>query len=903
MRRLLVLLLTLAVAAGAFIANAERAVAQAQAGSFVDSLVFFEQPNAATALAQVSRGTAMQLYMFNLRTLADKLAALGDPNIWTVQTPGSVNDLWLNPVPHGTGISGYNPFQLQAVRRALNYLIDRDFIINEIYGGFGIPYISPWHSKMPEYRREAAFFQQLDLDFSYDPQRANTEITAALNTVSGMAKGTDGKWRYNGQLLTVKFVIRIEDIRFDIGNYVADQLEGIGFTVERDYSPGAEAFAKVYNGPPDTGIWHLYTEGFAFTSLVAWQDDWIAGFYTDFSGETVWELYDAPAALVTAANTLLNGQYTSLTERQGLIRTASQLAVQDGVRVWMVAENTVFIYNKAITSAVNDLMAGPWGLFTSRTARYATEGGQLLVGQPLHWNSQWNTYRGFTWLYDATQQRALTDPGVLFHPSTGLPIAIRTAFTVATAGPTSPTAIPAGALIYNATQASFQPVPSGTTAISKVTYNLTFGTWHDGTPVTMDDIWYTIANFHRREGGTDRARDPYNRTQIPVGTNPATQWPSQYPVGDIGAVDPRADSPVVNQWLGLFKGARQVDADTFELYADYWHVDNASIAYTMDIFPALPWQVHELQVQTVLDDETRLDENSAQTAGKPVVDLIRGATIGLMNADLPVLAAANHVPPASAAMGITTAEATARWAALDAFRLAHNHYYVSNGPFYLDVVNVGAKQSVMSRFDSYPFSADKWDTLLATAVPVASIANIPQVVPGLPTDIGIATTLLGVPTSNVQINYLIRNVGLDTTVLAGAPTSTGTGQWAIKMDQNTTAALIPGAHEVTVTVLGQELGVPVTVTRAFIVIPELVYFEQLLGQLEAQLGGLQDDLDTANDQLATANAQVAALSGQLTAALAVAVVAIIVSVVSIALGMRRGPRMKPPEEAGGGESM
>ena len=123
------------------------------------------------------------------------------------------------------------------------------------------------------------------------------------------------------------------------------------------------------------------------------------------------------------------------------------------------------------------------------------------------------------------------------------------------------------------------------------------------------------------------------------------------------------------------------------------------------------------------------------------------------------------------------------------------------------------------------------------------------------------------------------------------------------MDANTTGRLVPGAHEITATVLAGELGIPVGTARAFIVIPALVYFERLTGQLEAVISGLQDDLDTTNDQLASANAQVSALSGQLTAALALAVVAIIVGVVSIALGMRRGPRIKPPEEAGGGESM
>ena len=471
MRRLLVALLTMAVAFGALVANSERAVAQAPQGGFVDSIIFFEQPSAAVALQQVSQGTDMQIYMFNLRNLADKIAALSDPNIWTVQTPGSVNDLWVNPVPYAAGVDmpgpctgpGYNPFQLQQVRRALNYLVDRQFIINEIYGGFAIPYVSPWHSKLPEYRREAAFFTQLDRDFSFDQAKAASEITTALSGVAGITRDSVGKWQYLACPLTIRFTIRTEDIRLDIGNYVASLLEAVGFTVIRDYSIASAAFNRVYFGPPDQGTWNVYTEGFAFTSLVAWQDDWIAGFYQRFSGETVWDFYTPPQQLVDESNTLLNGEYTSLAQRQSLVKSSSRLAVEDGVRVWMVAENAVFIYNRRITAAVNDLLAGPWGPYTTRSARYGTPGGTLSIGQPIHFVSQWNLDRGFTWLYDATQQRALTDTGINYHPTTGLPVPYRATADIVSAGPCAPPpatpctnlTLPSGTKIYDTVAGQF----------------------------------------------------------------------------------------------------------------------------------------------------------------------------------------------------------------------------------------------------------------------------------------------------------------------------------------------------------------------------------------------------------------------------------------------------------------
>lgn len=908
MRRLLTLLMVLAMAFVALVATVDRAAAQGPVGTFVDRLIFFEQPNAATALQDVSRGTNMQMYMFNLRTLQDKLAALGDPNIWTVQTPGSVNDLFINPVQNSNlAVDGFNPFNLTAVRRAMNYLIDRNFIISEIYGGFGIPYISPWHSKMPEYRREATFFQQLDRDFSYDPNRATTEITNALNAVPGMAK-VSGLWKYNGIPVTIKFVIRIEDTRLDIGNYVAGLMEAQGFTVQRDYSPAAEAFNKVYFGPPNLNAWHAYTEGFAFTALVAWQDDWIAGFYQEFSGETIWcpggvrapDCYTPPKQLVDDSNKLLNGQYLSLAERQNLIKSGSRLAVEDGVRVWMVAENAVFIYNRRIDKAVNDLMAGPWGLYTGRSARFATPGGSLFVGQPVHWNSQWNTFRGFTWLYDATQLRSLNDPGVYLDPHTGLPEDIRSKPTVVTAGPTGTMPVPTTAQWFNVTSMAFQNVPAGLTATTKVTfdYNVattgpaTMGKWHDGTEITMADVWYQIASFFRREGGGDKARNLLtvaNTTDV-------------YATGDIGAVDPRADSPVVNQWLGLFKGAEASGTTGITFYADYWHVDNATIALTLDILPALPWHVQELQSRMVVTlDNARFDASSASTSGKTLIDLIRGLTVTKMTAELTNVSGLGVVPAGFTGI-ITPADANARFTALNTFRTAHNHYFTSNGPFLLNSVNVNAKQSVLARFDQYAFPADKWDKFLPINTPAVSIGTIPEVVPGLPTNIDIATTLAGAPSSNVQINYLVRNVGLKTTVLTGTPAATGTGAWRVGMDQNTTARLIPGAHQVTVTVLGAEdLGIPVTQTRSFIVIPLNVYLERIIAQQAAEINGLRSDLTTTNSQLSTANTQLASLNNLLTVAIGVAVVGVIISVVAVVLSMRRGTRSRPPMEKTGEE--
>jgi peptide/nickel transport system substrate-binding protein len=50
-----------------------------------------------------------------------------------------------------------------------------------------------------------------------------------------------GVWQYDGEPVEIIVLIRTEDERRDIGDYVANQLEEVGFTTFRDYRPAADA--------------------------------------------------------------------------------------------------------------------------------------------------------------------------------------------------------------------------------------------------------------------------------------------------------------------------------------------------------------------------------------------------------------------------------------------------------------------------------------------------------------------------------------------------------------------------------------------------------------------------------------------------------------------------------------
>src|SRR5207245_9310301 len=97
----------------------------------------------------------------------------------------------------------------------------------------------------------------------------------------------------------------------------------------------------------------------------------------------------------------------------------------------------------------------------------------------------------------------------------GHDIQIRSAFDESTARSTGTLPVPATSYWFNASQTSvptvftnaWQSVGSGVTATSKVFFNYTFGPWHDGAPMNMNDVLYALALNARRNYGDVFAKD------------------------------------------------------------------------------------------------------------------------------------------------------------------------------------------------------------------------------------------------------------------------------------------------------------------------------------------------------------------------------------------------------------
>src|SRR5437773_2624108 len=406
-------------------------------GGFVDSMLWSAQPSEAQALLDLQSG-ALDVYAYPLKTAGDILSAHQNPNLRTIDSFGTEDNLFVNPVPVNQSLAPgvFNPFAVPEIRQALNYLLDRDYINAQIFGGYGAGHSALWNPASPEAARDPFFFHDLNRQYGYNYSRAHDMVFAALNA-SG-ATYSNGNWSWQGHPIVVNIVQRVEDQRFQIGRYVASQIQTLGLQANLIPKSGGGAFQIVYNGPPDTGAWMLYTEGWAYTGLVRWPDEDLDFFYNGGEGSTIWYTaggpYHPPQELSDIAVRLRDRNYSSIEDRQRLVERGQTLALNESVRVWLVASETQ-VYSDRVTNVVTDLNGGLWSPFSMRTARFSTPGGTLHVGNRVNFVSPWQPWQGFAFLYDWIVRDTFSDPGVAVHPHTGAYIPIRAEFESTTAGP------------------------------------------------------------------------------------------------------------------------------------------------------------------------------------------------------------------------------------------------------------------------------------------------------------------------------------------------------------------------------------------------------------------------------------------------------------------------------------
>jgi peptide/nickel transport system substrate-binding protein len=242
-------------------------------------VLIVEEPVSAAAITKLGLNE-LDIYAFAV-TDADLYATvLADPEITSVNSFGSYNEFTCNPVPYFTD-GRLNPFGFPKIREALNYLVDRDYIADEICGGLASPKYTTLNGAFPDAKaRYPHLIAPIVAKYAYNPATAEAIITAEMEALGAYIDAGTGTWFHDGSEIEVSLLIRVEDERLAMGDYLGAQLEDLNFKVIYDYKTSAEAAPLWIFGDPADGDYSIYTGGWVSTAVNRDAGDNFAFFYT-----------------------------------------------------------------------------------------------------------------------------------------------------------------------------------------------------------------------------------------------------------------------------------------------------------------------------------------------------------------------------------------------------------------------------------------------------------------------------------------------------------------------------------------------------------------------------------------------------------------------------------------------
>ena len=762
----------------AFVGNS--AFSQApEKGPFIDQARFIHRVDENLALEEVKSGF-LDTYFFPIPQEAANNAK-NDPRLKVYdKTAGSLG-FFVNPAP-AADPNVLNPFQFKEVRYALNYLIDREFVINEILKGYGNPLMDPFGMYSPEYLNIIGTVESFG--FRYNPSLASSMISGPMNAAG--ATNNNDKWQFNGSPVTVKVLIRQDDVKKQsMGELLASELEKIGFNVQRDYGDLNKANTVVYASDPKNLEWQLYTEEMAGTSAFVKYNPIIpAQMYAPWlsampgsQNPAYWNYQNATLDEVTQKIAFFN--FTSEEERNQLVNDAIKMGIQESVRIFVAQKTDPFVSSASVQGLVNDFGAGITSKYSLLNARSGDGNSSLDIGVKQIHQGSWNTIAGLQDLYSRSIYFMIADSDTFRHPYTGEVISFRSPWTnITTQGPLGKLNMPADTIKWNQTLQQWVQSGEGSTATSMVTFTPLYSNWHHGIPMDVSDMMY--GDYFAYEWGTDAG--PGDRT-----------------------VDPEF-TPAAAEALNLSKGTRYVSPDRIESYIDIWHYDEKEIADSGVFFVNEPWEIAAAAERIVMEGRLAYSRSEAQAKGVGWYDPIVREHAEMIKAELQEMKNEQFIPSALKDL-ITVQDAIRRYDASISWIENHGHAVISNGAFYLDKFNVAGGTITINAFrdPSYPFEAGHWSNYETPGLTDITSVDVPRIVTmGQPTPIKVNVQVGGEPSSNVTVNYFISDK--DGTVVArGEAHQQGSpGQFNVDLTSEMTAKLSQGPNTIKIFAVSNE---------------------------------------------------------------------------------------------------
>ncbi len=839
----------IAVAALFIVACAGLAAAQTTVkGPIIDKIIFDAKTEQQIGLEDVASGRSD---LWNYATDGAAFKALPEDvkaalDVYGVSGANSLS-LLVNPYPNAapyTVTQGattlFNPFAIREVRYALNFLINRKQIIDEIMMGAGEPMYTPVTPGQPNSSRFALIAGKLGFTQTGNEKKALAEADAAMNAAAALAQNK-GKllkngpwWTYNGTPISIKFLIRVDDptLRLPEGRAIALQIEKAGIKVERLEYDRAKCRSLWGQSDPKDYSWNLYTEGWVGGQTYAFWETSISQMYAPWfanmpgmKNSGFWNYENSELDRLTGD--AANGRVRDTTDYYSKLLRATEIGMKEAVRVFVATQTTFLAANKSRfrSRMVYGLGDGldKWSLY-SADVKPEKDGTKVLrmsgfSARGALFMSSWDPVgpSGFEDAYTSIVQKECSDMELEANPVTGLMMPLRASWSglstkidVAADGTVAgKIPVPAGAVMWNAKDQKWESGVAyvdlkgdGTsygyragplTAFSRGTFTFKFGAWHDGRPVDVNDYRYALAfpyDVAVRKSADDKV------------------YEEEY-------------AGTVNPSLVRTKGVVFNKDSTITVYGDAnYPMDQSELAGLL--CPSLmveasnhgavvPWEILEAVKGIVAEGSASgtvyaYNSNSDYTE----VDLLSQKCVADIRQKLNAYADAKRVPACLAGF-MTPAEAVRDYRRAIQFIDRHGHAFISNGGFILDRYDPGTNTGVLlaNRDSSYPYVRGYFASSLATSFARVDAIQVPPYRKGAGLGVVVTVNEVAFPADTARpaarANVKVTLVAAAETTYEARPVKPGSFVAAIPAKD--LAALAPGSYTVIVEAsLGTEAG-------------------------------------------------------------------------------------------------
>ena len=701
-------------------------------GSFVETVRFIRYTDQNRALEEIKQGK-IEIYYFAI-PLEVVSEMMSNPSVQIYDRTAGSYGLLFNPAPSNDSGKSLNPFQIKEIRYAMNFLINREFVVDEILKGYGSILIDPFGQYSPEYLNVIDTVESLGI--GYNPKLAEEMITDALSSRGAVKDKATGKWLFADNPISIKILIRSDDPRRrSLGDLISSELSRIGFTVIKQYGDLNKANTIISGSNPQDFQWHLYTEAYAGTSaFVKYNPVITSQMYAPYAGNmpggqnpAFWNYQNSSLDNVTQKINFFN--FTSEAERNELVRNATRAGIQESVRIFVAQNTEPYIAESDVKGLINDFGAGITSKLSLINAQ-PPDLNLLNIGVKEIYQGAWNSVGGCGDTFCTSIYSALGDGATFRNPYTGEVIPMRNVWTnITTTGPSERMKVAPDAQTWDPYSQKWKDAGDDAYALSKVDYKLLYSKWHHGIAMNRADILYPL--YFAFEWGTDQGK------------------------GDL-TVDPEYTA-AVKEALPLAKGVRFINETVIESFVDQWHYDEKEIADTATAWAGQPWEITAATERLVTEGKVAYSTGQATAKNVPWLSLIVPSHAELILAELQKMKSESFVPPPLVGI-VSNEDAIERYDAAIRWIQNHRHAVISNGPFYLDTYNPSGGIITIRAFKdpSYPFPQGYWSVYENPELAIIEeVVTQKYVSPGEQLGAQVNVTIGGKPSNDAIVDYFL----------------------------------------------------------------------------------------------------------------------------------------------------